>query len=466
MNYFRLTKGLTLPIEGPPQQETAETGLQADVAGTVSEVALVGPDYVGMRPTMAVQVGDRVKKGQILFEDKKTPGVLHASPAAGIVKAINRGEKRAFLSIVIAMDQADDAEDQETFASYLPELLEQLPLEDLKSNLIKSGLWTAFRTRPFSRVPAIDSLPHSLFVTAIDTHPLAAWPEPIIRERAEDFQSGLRVLSQIAGKQLFLCRAPQEEPLPGEDLPYVETVVFDGPHPAGLPGTHIHKLDPVGMHKTAWHIGYQDVIAIGHLFSTGRLDTTHVISLGGPSVKNPRLIRTRIGANLTELLKDELQEGKRENDRHRVVSGSVLGGREAGDHLEYLGRFHNQITVLPELVRREFFGWIMPGMNKFSLTRSLISAFLPPRRLPLNTAQNGGERSIFPVDAFDRVTPIDIMPVFLFRALAIQDIEGSEELGCLELDEEDLALCTFACPGKNDYGVMLREMLTTIEKEG
>jgi Na+-transporting NADH:ubiquinone oxidoreductase subunit A len=466
MNHFRLTKGLTLPIEGPPQQETAETGLQADIAGAVTEVALIGPDYVGMRPTMAVQVGDRVKKGQLLFEDKKTPGVKHTSPAAGTVQSINRGEKRAFLSVVIALDGDNDWEEDEVFATCGPHNLEKLSVEDVRSNLINSGLWTALRTRPFSRVPAIDSLPHSLFVTAIDTHPLAAWPEPIIRDRAEDFQNGLRVLSRIAGKQLYLCRAPQEEPLPGEELPFVETAVFDGPHPAGLPGTHIHKLDPVGGHKTAWHIGYQDVIAVGSLFTTGRLDTTRVISLGGPSVKNPRLIRTRIGANLTELLKDELQEGKSENDCHRIVSGSVLGGCQADDHLEYLGRFHNQITVLPEMTQREFFGWIMPGVNKFSLTRTLLSAFLPPRRLPLDTAQNGGERSIFPVDAFDRVTPIDIMPVFLFRALAIQDIEGSEELGCLELDEEDLALCTFACPGKNDYGVMLREMLTTIEKEG
>lgn len=451
MKYFRLTKGLTLPIEGPPSIDVTD-------GRPISRVAVLGPDYVGMKPTMAVEVGQTVKLGEVLFEDKKRPGVKHTAPAAGRVVEINRGEKRAFQSVVIEIEGDDAVE----FGSYAPVELESLSADAVKQQLIDSGMWTAFRTRPFSRTPEIDTLPAALFVTAIDTNPLAGPPCLAIDEAKDDFVNGLKALKAISGKCIYLCRGPKPEAIPGADLPYVEEAVFDGPHPAGLPGTHIHFLEPVGRHKTVWQIGYQDVIEIGRLFTTGRLAPERIIALSGPLMKEPRMVRTRRGACLETLLEGEIED----HPAPRVVSGSVLGGSPAAGPLAYLGRFDNQITVLAEPTKREFFGWIMPGINKFSVTRAVASAFLPPRRMKMNTTANGGHRAIFPTDAFTQVMPLDIEPVFLFRMLAIGDVEEAEHMGCLELDEEDVALCTYACPGKNDYGALLRENLTIIEKEG
>jgi Na+-transporting NADH:ubiquinone oxidoreductase subunit A len=253
--------------------------------------------------------------------------------------------------------------------------------------------------------------------------------------------------------------------LPGSEVEGVESVAFAGPHPAGLPGTHIHFLDPVNRNHMVWHISYQDVIAIGHLMTTGKLFTQRVISLAGPGVKEPRLIRTRLGAQVGDLVKGALVEA--EDKEWRVVSGSILSGRQvAQGGLYYLGRYHNQITVLEERGKLTLLGWYRPGADKYSVARIVISRFRKGQKIPLTTTLNGGARAIFPSGAYEKVMPLDILATPLLRALAIDDIEQAEALGCLELDEEDLALCTFACPGKNDFGPMLRRNLTTIEKEG
>lgn len=452
MARVNIKKGLDIPITGLPRQEITE-------GRATSKVALVGPDYVGMKPTMEVQVGDQVAEGQLLFTDKKTKGVRYTSPGCGKVIEINRGAKRVFESIVIELDGNEAVE----FESYADSQLDGLSVKQVKDNLISSGLWTALRTRPMSKVPMPDSLPHSIFVTAIDTNPLAADPETIIQERQEDFVRGLRVLLRLSPEQLFLCTAPNTN-IPGDDLPGVVTTEFAGPHPAGLPGTHIHFLDPVDRHKTVWYIGYQDVMAIGSLFLTGRLDQRRVVSLAGPSVEDPRLIRTRIGADIDQLLEGEIKDGTKV--AKRPISGSVLAGHTAVDNLAYLGRYHTQISVLGEGDHRELFGWAMPGFGKFSITGLVASKLLPWKKFSMTTTSNGSHRAIYPVGTYERVMPLDILPTFLLRALATDDVEQAEALGCLELDEEDLALCTFVCPGKNQYGQMLRHNLTIIEKEG
>ncbi len=445
---IRIGKGLNLPLAGRPRQEVG-------AVPAIRRVAVLGPDYIGMRPTMAVAEGDSVRQGQVLFEDKKTPGVLYTAPGAGRVAAINRGAKRALMSVVIEL--SGDAE--ETFARPAGERLEQLDPQGVRETLIRSGLWTALRTRPFSKVPAPDAQPHAVFVTAIDTHPLAASPEIILRERADDFVAGLKILGRLGGEKVYVCKSPGAE-IPGGDLAGVEQVAFEGPHPAGLPGTHIHFLSPVGPHRTAWYLNYQDVMAMGVLFLTGRLDSRRVIALGGPGIRDPRLIRTRLGADLTELVENELEEGE-----VRVVSGSVLGGRIAEKPLGYLGRYHHQVTVLHEGAERKLFGWYDLGWKKHSVLNVVASKLLPGP-LPLTTAAHGSPRAIYPVGTYERVMPLDILATFLLRALAMDDVEKAEALGALELDEEDLALCTYVCPGKNDYGPSLRRNLTTIEKEG
>jgi Na+-transporting NADH:ubiquinone oxidoreductase subunit A len=409
-----------------------------------------------MKPTMEVQVGDRVREGQLLFTDKKTPGVRYTAPGCGEVIAVNRGQKRVLQSVVIRIE-GDEAE---SFGCFEEGLLASLPAEKIKDHLVRTGTWTALRMRPFSKVPPPESTPQAIFVTAIDTNPLAAKPAPIISERADEFVWGLKALSRLTDGPVYLCIPPNGD-MPGVDLERITPVEFNGPHPAGLPGTHIHFLGPAGPKKVVWYINYQDVMAVGSSLVTGKLDLRRVVALGGPAVKDPRLIRTRIGACISDLVTDELADGK-----VRIVSGSVLHGHKAHGPLDYLGRYHLQITGLMEAWKRELFGWYSPGFWKHSVKRVVASALIPGRRFDMTTAMHGGHRAIVPIGSYEQVMPLDILPTFLLKALATDDVEQAEALGALELDEEDLALCTYVCPGKGDYGVMLRRNLTTIEKEG
>jgi len=446
----RIRKGLDLPLAGEPAQAI-------DVAVAPGRVALVGADYVGLKPTMLVQPGDRVLRGTPLFEDKKTPGVRFVAPAAGTVAAIHRGEMRTFQSIVIDVDPADDAAAQVAFASYAGDAPEKQDPDNLRALLVESGMWTAFRTRPFSRVPAPSDTPHSIFVTAIDTHPHAPAVDVVLADRTADFQAGLRAISRLCSGKTYLCKAAGSGvAAPASDHIVVEE--FTGPHPAGTPGLHIHVLDPVHLGKTVWHIGYQDVAAMGRLITAGRLDVERVISLAGPGALRPRLLRTRLGTSLDALTRAECKPGEQ-----RIISGSVLDGRTAsGDVHGYLGRHHLQVAILPEGHRRELFGWIAPAPEKFSIWGVVLGHWATRRKLPLTTTTNGGARAMVPIGAYERVLPFDLMPTFLLRALITGNAEWAEEMGCVELDEEDLALCTFVCPGKFEYGPLLRTMLTRI----
>lgn len=447
---IKITKGVDLPIQGDPEQ-TIEDGPR------ITTVALIGDDYVGMKPTLDVREGDAVKRGQLLFTDKKTAGVRYTSPGCGSVVAIHRGAKRTFQSIVIEIE----GDDQETFDSYADGDLAALTPEQVRDNLVQSGLWTCLRTRPYSKVPSPQSAPHSIFVSAMDTNPLAANPEVILAHKQDEFAHGLQVIKHLTPGKLFLCVAPGAA-IPGTDLSFVTVEEFAGPHPAGLPGTHIHFLDPVNERKTVWHVGYQDVAAIGELFVTGRLPIERVVSLAGPSLKKPRLLRTRLGADLGELVDGELETG-----RARVISGSVLAGRAARQPFSFLGRYHLQVSALPEGGERDFLGWQKPGFDKFSVKRVFASSLLPNgRRFRFSTSQQGSRRSMVPIGTYEKVMPLDIIPTFLLRALIVGDIEQARTLGCLELDEEDLALCTFVCPGKYEYGPLLRSSLQRIEQEG
>ncbi|MEM9291148.1 MAG: Na(+)-translocating NADH-quinone reductase subunit A [Acidobacteriota bacterium] len=464
MAVHKIKRGLDLPIQGVPEARVEE-------ASAPRHVALLGDDYVGMKPTMLVSAGDAVRRGQPIFEDKKTPGVVFTAPASGTVVAVHRGHRRAFQSLVIELSDEErglgaaapgDAVSFEAFDGSQPA---QWTAEGVRALLLESGLWTALRSRPFGRVPNPSATPNSIFVTAMDTQPLAPPVSAVLDGREEDFQRGLEVLGHLTEGAIYLCRGPQDE-LPAVDGAAggrVRTETFAGPHPAGLPGTHIHFLDPVSRAKEVWHLGVQDVLAIGHLFATGELDVRRLVSLGGPVATSPRLLRTRVGASLDDLTAGELQEGE-----NRLISGSVFGGRTAsGEVVGYLGRFHQQVTVLAEGRERKFLGWLTPGGDRFSLTRAFTSALSGGgNRFAFNTSTNGSPRAIVPIGLFEKVMPLDILPTFLLKALVVQDIEYAETLGVLELSEEDLALCTFVSPGKTEFGTYLRDALTTIEKEG
>lgn len=446
---IKIKKGLDLPIAGKPEQTIYQ-------GAAVGEVAVLGEEYVGMRPSMKVQEGDKVQKGQVLFEDKKNPGVVFTAPASGTVTAINRGEKRVLQSVVIAVENSGET----TFESYAPEALHGLSNEEVRRNLLASGLWTAFRTRPFSKVPAADAEPAAIFVNAMDTNPLAADPQVVIAESPADFTNGLLAISRLTANKIHLCKAA------GADIPTalaanIEVHEFGGPHPAGLSGTHIHFIEPAGANKVVWSINYQDVTAIGRLFATGLLDVTRVVSLAGPQVKNPRLLRTVLGAKVSDLTAGELKDGE-----NRVISGSVLNGAVAAGPHDYLGRYHNQISVIEEGRAKELFGWVIPSAGKYTVTRTTLGHFLKNKLFNFTSAMNGGERAMVPIGTYERVMPLDILPTLLLRDLIVGDTDSAQALGCLELDEEDLALCSFVCPGKYEYGALLRNVLDKIEKEG
>ena len=484
-----IKKGLDLPISGAAKQ-------QLGPSLEVGSVGLVADDYIGMRPTMFVQPGDKVKTGQAIFTDKKNEGVNFVSPATGVVREVNRGAKRKFESVVI------DLEGDEEFVEYPKfEDLQSIGREKTTEVMLESGLWAGLRTRPYSRSPIPGSVPHAIFVTAMDTNPLAPEAELVIKDRRDDFVNGLSVLTNLIrdlqpggpaladeesgeaadesgdgvaaedGSENGAVAAPAKQPkihvctrtdsrVPGGDIDLVEIHQFKGPHPAGLSGTHIHLLEPVHADKTVWTIGYQEVMALGYLFAHGKLNPQRVVSLAGPRVKEPVLLKIRQGACL-----DDVVRGRIEGENCRVISGSVLAGRKSEEPVNFLGRFHNQVTVIEEGTHREFLGWQKPGADKFTVTRLYLGSLLK-KTFAFTSNINGGHRSMVPIETYERVMPLDILPTQLLRALLSNDTETAQALGCLELDEEDLALCTFVCPGKYDYGVALRQNLDQIEREG
>jgi len=441
---IEIKTGLDLPIKGSPKQEIGE-------GNAIKRVAVIGSDYPGMKPTMLVKEGDQVKLGQPLFADKKNEGVQFTAPGSGKVIEINRGERRVFQSVVIELDGKDTAVKFKSHGD-----LAALTRDAVVEELVESGLWTAIRRRPYEKVPAINAVPHSIFVNAMDTNPLAGDQALAIARQPEAFVDGISVISKLTEGTVFVCRDPQA----AFDAGSAQVETFSGKHPAGLVGTHIHHLDPVGEGKEVWHVSAQDVIAIGRLFKDGVLSTERVVSLAGPSVKSPRLVVTRIGASLDELTASELVDGS-----HRVVSGSILGGRTASGVFGYLGRYHQQVSVLEEGTHRVPFGWLSPGTNKHSVMGIYLSKLMPNKLVDYTTNTNGSPRAMVPVGAYEKVMPLDILPTQLLRSLIVGDTDMAVKLGALELAEEDLALCTYVCPGKYEYGPILRDNLTTIELE-
>lgn len=444
-------RGLDLPILGAPQPRIVGT------ASLVPRVALLGGDYVGMRPTLAVAEGQRVRRGQLLFEDKKTPGVRYTAPGAGIVTAIHRGERRFMLAVEIRLEGEDGGDADERFETFARAQLAGLTREQVQAQLVAAGEWPAIRTRPFGKVPVPGSVPAAIFVPLIDTQPLAPDPELIVGERVEDFRDGLALLTRLTDGPVWVCRR-EGSALPSFAGGQVREESFAGPHPAGNPGTHIHFLDPVHAKKTVWVVGYQDVVAFGRLFTTGRLHTERVVALAGPQVEDPCLVRVRVGANLDDLTAGRLKPGD-----NRIVSGSVLNGRIARGPTAFLGRLANQVSVLREGRERELLGYLSPGRDRHSALNIYLSRWLPGTRFAATTTTNGSERAMVPLGQYEAVMPLDILATPLLRALAVGDTETAQALGALELVEEDLALCSYVCAGKYEYGPILRDNLDRIE---
>ena len=447
MNKFNLKKGLDIPIAGQPKQVIEDTKIP-------NSVAILGPDYKGLKPKMFVNIGDKVKRGTPLFCHKDNPEVPFVSPCKGFVKEINRGEKRALLSVVIEIENIDDKGISITKLHSKEKSIKEFN----KKCLLDSGLWTSFLTRPYSKIPDSNTNPSSIFITAMDTEPLSPDADLIINNDINAFQEGVKRISTLTDGKVFICKKENSN----IGINNFETYEFAGPHPAGLSGTHMHFLDPPNANKTVWSIGYQDVIAIGKLFLDGFINTFRTISVAGPEALNPRLINTIIGASLDDILEGEYSK----SESCRIISGSVLSGFHADADMAYLGKYSRQITIIKEDKEKHFFGWIKPQPNKYSVMPVLLSAFSFFKLFNLTSNLNGGRRAMVPTGIFETLMPQDFLPTQLLRSLLVMDTDVAQSLGVLELDEEDIALCTFACPAKYEYGTALRDSLTKIEKEG
>ncbi|MBY6136676.1 Na(+)-translocating NADH-quinone reductase subunit A [Nocardioides marinus] len=447
MKTFNLRKGLDLPVTGAPEQ-TIQPG------PAITSVAVLGPDYLGLKPRMLVQEGDEVRRGTPLFCHKDTEAAMMVAPLTGKVVAINRGARRVLQSVVIAVTDAEDAgvDFSATGASD--------SAEGLTEKLCAAGLWTSFRTRPYSKMPQPGSKPNAIFVTAMDSEPLAADAAVIINDAADAFETGLKAITLLTEGTTFLCQKAGDS-IPGGDIAGVEAAAFSGPHPSGLAGTHIHFLHPLQAEDEVWTISYQDVIAIGRLLQTGHLDPSRVVALAGPATRNPRLVRTVMGAAIDELTRGEIAV----DGPVRVISGSILSGREAAGPLAYLGRFARQVALIEEDRKQIPLGWIRPMASKFAVQPVLGSA-LSRKLFNLTSNLNGGRRAMVPTGTFEQLMPQDYLPTQLLRALLVMDTDTAQALGALELDEEDMGLVGFACPAKYEYGLALRDCLTKIEKEG
>jgi Na+-transporting NADH:ubiquinone oxidoreductase subunit A len=416
---IKVRHGLDLTVPGKPEQVVYD-------AAPPAHVALVGSDYPRLKPALTVKVGQSVRLGETLFTARACPAIRYTAPASGRVAAIHRGRKRRLLSVVIEIDpDAPTAENE----SWTPDELSRLERSIVTQRLLETGLWTAFRARPFDANPDPSIEARAIFVTAIDSRPLAADPAAVILAQRAAFANGLTALSRLCGR-VYLCTAPSARFL---DAPVtgVRQVEFAGPHPSGLPGTHIHELSVVGNAPDLWHIGYQDVIAIGSAFTTGRIMNERIVAVGGPGARRPRLLRTRLGACLGELLRDELAPG------HEAISGSVLDGRRPEPACDYLGRYDTQISA--------------------------VAAGDGAARTGAVSARAAATDGMLSVEAFERIWPFDLPPLPLLRALLCGDAERAQALGCLELGAEDLALCSYVCPAKHDYAAALAANLELLD---
>ena len=461
---MHITKGLNVPIAGAPAALVDSQSTQ------IQHVGVFGRDFLGLKPKMLVQEGDSVLQGQALFADKTHPEIVFTAPASGTVTAINRGAKRFLESVVIAVDAAAEAAGKVTeFKAYSPEQIAGLDGDTVRQQLLASGLWPQIRTRPFSKMAAPEAKPEAFFVNLMDTNPLACDPALALEGEAEALIAGLHLIKALSDGVVHVCKAPDLKlPEAVAHIPKVQVSEFSGVHPAGLVGTHIHYLHPINAEKQVWHIDAQDLLAFGRLFLAGKYPSTLMIALAGPMAKRPRIIMTRRGACVSELTNGEISfaRGCGESDEVRAVSGSVLTGRTARGFHDYLGAFHRQITLIEEYGPKRLLGWLIPGRDRFSTARVHTSALSLPKDYTMTASANGSPRAMVPFGLYEEMMPLDILATQLLRALLVGDTDTAQALGALELDEEDLALCSYVCLSKYEYGTALRESLTKIERDG
>ncbi len=443
---IKIRKGANIKLKGVAEK------LYTNPAN-ISEIVLKPSDFPTLTPKLLVKVGDKVKAGTPLFFDKENDKILFTSPISGEVAEINRAEKRKIIDVKV---KADGQNLFETFKQADPSSLSK---EEILDNLLKSGVWPLIRQRPFDVIANPNDKPKAIYVTALDTAPLAPDYGFIAHGKDEIFQLGLNALAKLTDGKVHLNVNGEDNP--DEVFISAKNVQINrvvGPHPAGNVGIQAHHIDPVNKGEVIWVLRALDVLTIGKLFKEGKYDASRTIAFVGSKVKSPKYVRTVLGANISDIVNGNIEDGG------RFISGNPLTGTqiEANGHLSY---YDYQLTVIPEGGNNQFFGWIMPGLDKFSLSRTFCSWLTPDKEYDLNTNKNGEERAFVMTGEYEKVFPMDILPVYLVKAMITEDIDNMEKLGIYEVAPEDFALCEYGCTSKIETQKIVREALNLVKKE-
>tara|TARA_Y100000590_G_scaffold269774_1_gene302921 strand:+ start:4122 stop:5477 length:1356 start_codon:yes stop_codon:yes gene_type:complete len=445
-----IKRGHDIQIAGTPVKEVEKGKIP-------SSVAILPTDFRGVKPKLLVKEGDIVKIGSPVFHCKSNPILTWPSPGGGTVKSIQYGPRRIIEKIEIELSEKEDFE---KFNAYRFNEISSLERKDVIEILTKGQLFPFIRQRPFNKVADPNTIPRDIFISGWNTAPLSVDLDLALRRRLSPFQVGINVLKKLTDGDVHLSYHENTVSDTLLQLTGVKAHTLNGPHPAGNVGIQIHHFAPIGLNDLLWTVNAQDVVRIGNFLLTGQLDTTLFATVGGPSVAAPTHIKTRLGVPISTLIQNRLSEG-----RHRIISGDVLTGITS-DSNGFLCFYDSTVSVVPEGEKREFLGMLKPGSAK---TRySLTNAFLGRKkeRFNFSTLNNGSERYMVPINAWEDMLPMDILPNALYRAILAEDFEEMEQLGIYECDEEDFALCTFACPSKIDVGSAIRDGLDLMEKEG
>lgn len=443
----KIKKGFDLRLQGVAEKKMVERAEPI-------LYAVKPTDFPGLTPKMEVKQGEKVQAGTTLFVDKLHPEIRFTSPVSGTVVAVNRGERRKLLEVVVERSGDD-------FVDFGREDLSALTAEKVRELLLASGLWPAVRQRPYHIIASPGTTPKSIFVSGFDSAPLA--PDyNFIAENSEaaHFQTGITALKKLTdGKVNLVLNGKAEAPLYLKNTIGVEISWFSGPHPAGNTGVHIHHLDPLNKGEVIWIVNFQDVMTIGRFFLEGIYKNERIVALTGSEMVSPHYCTMRAGAAIDGILKEQVKAG-----HQRYISGNVLTGTNIGEH-GFLGFYDAQITVIPEGDYFEFFGWAMPGFDKPSFYPAFFASLLPKKNYTLNTNLHGGERAFVLTGKYEKVVPMDIYPMQLLKAILAQELEMMENLGIYEIAEEDFALCEYICPSKIEIQAIVRQGIDMMIKE-
>ena len=446
-NTIKISKGLDIKIDGKAIEKISKI--------QPSRVIEIIPDHFhGITPKVTVKEGEAIKAGTPLFYNKNYESMKFVSPVSGSIREIKRGERRKVMSILI------DVNSQLEFLKFGVKKTSSLTADEIKSTLLNSGLWVYIKQRPYDTIANPDRTPKAIFISGFDSAPLAPDYEYVMKDKMNDFQAGLDVLSKLTTGKIHIGLKSANSIF--ATAKGVETTIFTGVHPAGNAGVQINKVNPINKGEVVWTINPQDVVIMGRLFSKGVVDMTKTIALTGPEVENPQYFETIAGNSITDIVKGNL---KKTSYPLRYVSGNLLTGIQISEN-GFLTPYASQISVIDDGGEtHELFGWTMPRLNKFSASNMFFTKLLPRKKFKYDARLLGGPRAIIMSGEWDKVFPMDILPEQLIKAMIAKNIDRMENLGAYEVAPEDFALCEFVDTSKLPLQAIVREALDFLKNE-